>query len=83
MKTMITHSIVSEDENWVYGKTFHDKGYFGDWVRYKKSGKPPTPEELQSIESARIEKAHQYRLANPYVPTKEYEDAIKRWPLKQ
>ena len=83
MKTMITHSIVSENENWVYGKTFHDKSYFGDWVRYKKSGKAPTPEELQSIESVRIEKAYQYRLANPYVPTKEYEDAIKKWPLKK
>jgi hypothetical protein len=82
MKDVVEHRIVSENNGWTYGKTYINNTYFGDWTRYNKGGNPPTSEQLKAIEAARVLKADAYRQANPYTPTPEYLDAIKRYPLK-
>ena len=79
----ITHEVIKEDDKWVYGKTYHDKTFFCDWVKYKGSGNPHTQEQLMMIENTRIQKAVDYRKKHPWVSTPEYLAAIERYPLKE
>jgi len=79
---MIRHDIITENDNWIFGKTFQHNTYFGDWCKYKKGGNPPTPEQLKEIERKRIEIAEEYRKNNPREPSKEYFEACKKWPIK-
>lgn len=52
------HVVVLETNEWVFGKTYDEGGvFFGNWCRFKGSGKPPTPEELQESEIRRMEAA--------------------------
>ena len=81
MKEEIRHEIISETDFWMIGKTYHNNTYFGEWCKYKKGGNPPTPEQLKETERKRVEKAEAYRLANPTEPSKEYFEAIKKWPI--
>jgi hypothetical protein len=71
----------SEDSKWVYGSTYTGNTLFCNWLKYKLSGNPPTPEQLAETELQRIEKAEAYRKANPWEPSKEYFEATKKWPL--
>tara|TARA_R110000868_G_scaffold44288_6_gene148058 strand:- start:143 stop:400 length:258 start_codon:yes stop_codon:yes gene_type:complete len=83
MNELVEHRINSENDNWIYGKTYINNTYFGDWCRYKKSGNPPITEQLIEIERKRVEIAKEYLKNNPREPSKEYYEAIKRWPLKE
>lgn len=83
MTDEIRHEIVSEDDSWIIGKTFHKETFFGDWCKYKNGGNPPSPEQLAETERKRIEKADAYRSTNPWEPSKEYYEAIKKWPIKE
>jgi len=63
----IRHEIVSECDLWVFGKTYQENTYFGDWCKYRGSGNPPTAAELNETELKRIEKADAYwRMKNEH-----------------
>lgn len=76
------YEIVEENDNWVFGKTYQHESYFGDWVKYKRGGNAPSPEQLIETERKRIIVAEEYRNNNPWEPSKEYFEACKKWPLK-
>jgi hypothetical protein len=76
------YEVTDENESWVYGETFHHDCYFGKWCKYKKGGNAPTAEQLMEIERKRTETAVEYRKNNPWEPSKEYFEAIKKWPIK-
>jgi hypothetical protein len=82
IKNEIVHIIDNETDNWVYGSTYTGNTFFCNWVKYKGYGNPPSPEQLKETERKRIEIAEAYRAANPREPSKEYYEAIKKWPLK-
>ena len=79
---MIRHDIITENDNWIFGKTYHSNTYFGEWCKYKGAVNPPTSEQLKEIERKRIKIAEEYRKNNPREPSKEYFEACKRWPNK-
>lgn len=76
------YEVVEENDTWIFGKTYQHNTYFGDWVKYKKEGNPPTDEQLAETEKKRIDKAEEYRYNNPREPSKEYYEACKKWPVK-
>jgi len=82
MADKVRHEVTSIDGDWTYGKIYNGSTFFGDWCRYTGSGNAPTPEQLAETERLRTEKAEQYRIDNPREPSKEYHEAIKKWPVK-
>lgn len=76
------YEVTSENDSWIFGKTYHHNTYIGNWCKYKKAGNQPTPEQLIDIENRRIIYAEEYRKNNPWEPSKEYHEACKKWPIK-
>jgi hypothetical protein len=82
MSNDIRYVVDSVTDKWIHGLTYQGNTLFCKWVKYKLSGNPPTPEQLADTERKRIEKAEEYRKANPREPSKEYFEACKKYPFK-
>ncbi len=82
MSNDIRYVVDSVTDKWIHGLTYQGNTLFCKWVKYKLSGNPPTPEQLADTERKRIEKAEEYRKANPWEPSKEYFEACKKYPFK-
>lgn len=52
-KEEVTHVVTHEDEKFVYGKTFTDEVYYGDWCRYKLGGNPANTVDIEWEEVCR------------------------------